>query len=87
MNDKDDLIDSRGHRPGCTDVSVEPRADPGSVYLNLFWSCHDWSSPRILSNSTDVAWPQLGVRGWPMNGARQQRLAASMRLRSVARIR
>jgi hypothetical protein len=60
MTDRDDLVDSRGHRPACTDFSLEPMADPNSVYLDLFCGCHDWPVPRILSNATDVAWPA----GW-----------------------
>jgi hypothetical protein len=64
MTDNTDLLDSRGHSPACTDFAVEPLADPNSTHIKVFCGCHDWPQPRILSNGTDVAWPESAAKAW-----------------------
>jgi hypothetical protein len=53
-------VDPNGHHPGCPHFAEISEADPGSVYVDLFCTCHDNAEPLILANGSDVAWPN----GW-----------------------
>jgi hypothetical protein len=64
--------DPDAHEPGCLDDgSGQPCADPGGSYLDIFCNCHHSTEPKMLANSTDIAWPA----GWTKKEAEAWREA------------
>jgi len=70
------IPDTEAHEPGCleADSGIEC-ADPNLTYLDIFCECHRYTTPRILSNGTDIAWPA----GWTQVQADQWRAERGLR--------
>jgi hypothetical protein len=64
------IPDSDAHEPGCMEANNGIECDdPNLTYLDIFCECHRYTTPKILGNGTDIAWPA----GWTQEQATQWR--------------
>jgi hypothetical protein len=69
MSSSPQELDSNGHQVGCPLFGEVPSADGDARHADLFCECHTWSEPMILTNGTDIAWPD----GWTQQMADEWR--------------